>query len=43
MRALFEKLNLIFEPMALQKNLFFSMKIDESVPTMIYQDEGRLG
>ena len=38
-----EKLKDIFEPMSIQKNLFFLMKIDEKVPLIIYQDENRVG
>jgi len=35
-RDLFEKLKKIFEPMALQKKLFFNLTIDETVPDSIY-------
>lgn len=42
-RGLLEKLREIFEPMSIQKNLFFVMKIDENIPLTIFQDENRVG
>ena len=32
LKSLLEKLRDIFEPMSIQKNLFFLMKIEETVP-----------
>lgn len=42
-RELMQKLRNIFEPMARQKNLFFTMTVDDSVPEKVLQDEPRLG
>lgn len=37
------KIRTIFEPMAIQKKMFFNMFISEKIPDIVYQDEARLG
>ena len=38
-----QKLGNIFGPMAEEKKLFFNMSINDRVPSVVYQDEQRLG